>query len=218
MTRKILMQLAGVGALAMAAAGCSVPPGSEICGLIACPSAPESRSLAFPGGASSPAQANDMATLTYGAAQVLMDRAQGLAKDKPIVVATIVSVDDLNASSTFGRLAEELVADRIEQRGYLVREIRYMHALELSPTGELVLSRDARKVSESNDAQAIVAGTYAIAGEKVYLNLRLLRGENGEVLSSVDVAIPLNENTAPMVGAFGSDKLVSYDEAFPAQH
>lgn len=145
-------------------------------------------------------QLNDMASLIYLAAQTLAERGESLTKDRPIIVTTIASVDDLNSSSTFGRLASELVANRIEQRGYLVRDVRYMHALELEQkTGEFVLSREATKVSERLNAQAVVAGTYAVGGEKIYLTLRLLSADNGELLSSADAVIPLNENTRPLV-------------------
>jgi len=169
----------------------------------------ETRSLATtpslaspPGLAETPGTKNDMASLVYLAAQTLGDRAEGLAKGRPIIVSTIVSVDDLDESSTFGRLASELVADRIEQRGYLVRDVTYMRALSLEPkTGELVLSREASRVSASIHAQAVVAGTYAVAGKEIYLDLRLLSAESGELLSSADVVIPLDDNTRPLVEA-----------------
>lgn len=143
----------------------------------------------------------DMASLIYLAAQTLSDRAELLDKSRPIIVATVVSVDDFNKSSTFGRLASELVANRIEQRGYLVKDIRYMHAFEFErKTGEFVLSREAAKVSAEFKAQAVVAGTYAVAGKEIYLNLRLLSANGGELLSSADVVIPLDSNTEPLVG------------------
>jgi hypothetical protein len=163
-----------------------------------------------PGLAEAPGTRNDMASVIYLAAQTLGDRAEGLAKGRPIIVTTIVSVDDLNSSSTFGRLAATLVADRIAQRGYLVRDVTYMRALSLEPkTGELVLSREASRVSASIHAQAVVAGTYAVAGKEIYLNLRLLSAQSGELLSSADVVIPLDDNTRPLVDAAEKDRLAS---------
>ena len=152
-----------------------------------------------------------MASLVYLAAQTLGEHAEILDKARPIVITTIASIDDLNKSSTFGRLASELVADRIAQRGYLVRDVRYAGALTLEPkTGELVLSREASKVSACIDAQAVVAGTYAVAGSEIYLNLRLLRADNGELLSSTDAVIPLDDNTRPLVE--GKTEFVPLDQ------
>jgi hypothetical protein len=145
-------------------------------------------------------QHNDLASLVYQAAQTLGERAVYLDKPRPIIAATIVTVDDLEQSSTFGRLVSQLVANRIEQRGYLVRDVTYMRALALKPgTGELVLTREALKTSEQVNAQAVIAGTYAVAGEEIYLNLRLLNAGNGEILASADAVIPLNDNTYPLI-------------------
>lgn len=200
MIRKIAALLL-IGAAALSTTGCTLP-------------GPEQTSLATTPTRARPAnKADDLANLVYDAAQMLGERSEGLAKDRPIIVTTIVSVDDLKQSTTFGRLVSELIANRLEQRGYLVRDVRYMGALELRPeTGERVLSREASKVSRSINAQAVVAGTYAIGGWKIYLNLRLLKADNAELLSSVDVVIPLNDNTRPLVeGRVADNEWVSLD-------
>ena len=132
----------------------------------------------------------------YLGAQAMADRAGMLAKDRPIVVATMVSVDDYNHSSTFGRLASQLIANRLSQRGYLVRDVTYMRALAVQPgTGQIVLSQEAVRASDAVNAQAVVAGTYAVGGNELYLNMRLLKADSGEILSSADVVIPLTHNT-----------------------
>ncbi len=159
-------------------------------------------------------ESGNLASLVYLAAQTLADRAEGLDKTKPIVVATVVSVDDLKASSTFGRLASEWIANRVEQRGYLVRDVTYTGALTVDKAGTLVLSRDALALTRQIGAQAVVAGTYAVAGETIYLSLRLLSAHSGELISSTDVAIPLNNDTRPLVEA--QNALVPLD-AFEAR-
>lgn len=152
--------------------------------------------------AEGPPKQTDLGDLIYLAAQTLAERAGTLAKDRPVVVTTIVSIDDLHQSSTFGRLASELVGDRFVQRGYLVKELAYTRALTVEPaTGELVLSRDAAQISASVNAQAVVAGTYAVGGTEIYLTLRLIRADNGDILSSADVVIPLDHNTEPLLAS-----------------
>jgi hypothetical protein len=144
----------------------------------------------------------EMANLISFAAQTIVDRAGMLSKDQPVVVTTMVSMDDLSKSSTFGRLAEQLIADRITQRGYSVRDAAYVGALTVRPgTGEMVLSRDAVKIGAGVNAQAIVAGTYAVAGHAIYLSIRLIKPDDGVLLSTADVVIPLDSNTAPLVAA-----------------
>ncbi len=183
MVRRIAVFFA-TAVLALSTTGCTSP-------------GPAGQSLATTPTLARPAgKTDDMSHLIYVAAQTLGDRAESLAKDKPLIVTTVVSINNLKQSSPFGRLVSELIANRLEQRGYLVRDVRYMGALEIRPeTGERVLSREVEKISEKIKAQAVVAGTYAVAGKEIYLDLRVLKADNAELLSSVDVVIPLDENT-----------------------
>jgi TolB-like protein len=143
----------------------------------------------------------DLGGLVYRGADRVIDTASPqLSRAKPIIVATAVNVDDLDDSSTFGRLASQLVSSRLSQRGYLVRDVTYTGALTVTPeTGEMVLSREAHKLAAEADAQAVVAGAYAVGGEKIYLNIRLLGAVDGRVLSATDLVVPLDVNTHRMV-------------------
>jgi TolB-like protein len=147
-----------------------------------------------------PAAPPDLGSLIYLAAQTVAERAGVLAKDRPIIVTTIVGVNDLTKSSTFGRLASQLISNRLAQRGYLVRDVTYMRALYVQPeTGELALSREASRIGATANAQAVVTGTYAVGGREIYLNIRMLKADDGGVLSSADVVIPLDDNITPML-------------------
>lgn len=144
----------------------------------------------------------DLGGLVYAGADRMLDTARdrGLAPNTSIIIATTVNVDDLNASSTFGRLASQLVSSRLAQRGYTVRDVTYTGGLTIAPeTGEMVLSRELQRVAVEHDAHAVVAASYAVGGERVYLNLRLLRAADGYLLSASDVAIPLDMDTQRMV-------------------
>lgn len=152
-------------------------------------------------------QGGDISSLVYLAAQTLADRAEGLSRTRPVVVTTIASVDDLDSSSTFGRLASEMIANRMQQRGYVVREAAYTRMLTANREGILTLSRNASDILRPINAQAVVAGTYAVAGRMIYLSLRLLNADNGQLLSSTDVAIPRNENTDALL--YGGSGMVS---------
>jgi len=164
--------------------------------------------LLLPGCASTqiqsrPAYSAGLGGLLYEGADTMIDEALsrlGVSRDKPIIVATSVNVDNLQDSSTFGRLASQLVASRLAQRGYLVRDVTFTQALTVTPeTGEMVLSREAAKIATDEEAQAVIAGAYAVGGEKIYLNLRMLAAADGRLVSSVDLVVPLNEDTQRMI-------------------
>lgn len=157
--------------------------------------------VSFPPAAS---PTHDFGQLVYSAAELMAQRSVPISKDRPIVVATLVDIDDLNRSSTLGRLASQLIADKYSQHGYLIKDLTYTRGLELKPgTGTLVLSEDVRNVAARNNAQAVIAGTYAVGGREIYLNIRLLRADDGAILSSADLVVPLDHDTEPMVAALG---------------
>ena len=192
--------------LSLALAATSASAGSRAEGVSAAP-----QNLGPPGGETS------LGDLVYLAAQAMADRAGVLAKDRPIIVSTVVSIDDLSQSSTFGRLAAQLVANRLTQRGYLVRDVTYMRALTVQPTtGEMVLSREASKISSVTNAQAVVAGTYAVGGREIYLSLRMLRADNGELLSTADVVLPYDHNMEDLLGT--QMRWSSHDAPIPPHH
>ena len=67
-------------------------------------------------------------------------------------------------------------------------------------SGELVLSRDVKNLSDAQQAQAVVAGVYAVAETKVYVTLRVLRAEDGTVISSADYALPKGADVTSLLG------------------
>ena len=140
----------------------------------------------------------------YRATEHLTERsASVMDRERPLLVSTIVDIDDLERSSSFGRLASQFISSRLVQLGYTVQDVTYIRALTLKPdTGELVLSRDAAQAGRAANAQAVVAGTFAVAGSEIWMNLRLLKADDGLILASVDVAVPLDSNTGPLVGAY----------------
>lgn len=155
--------------------------------------------------------ARDVGDLVYQATQKMAEHLpRYVDRSKPIIVTTMVSVDDLTRSSTFGRLSSQLILNKLSQNGYLVRDVTYMHALDINAaTGEMMLTRDAARLSQDMHAQAVVVGTYARGGKQIYLNIRMLDAAGGTVISSADVAIPYDEDTAPLVDAASTNVIAT---------
>lgn len=58
------------------------------------------------------------------------------------------------------------------QRGLRVTEVKLRDVLVLHrEQGELLLSREVREVSQAQNAQAVVVGTYAVSASVVYISL-----------------------------------------------
>lgn len=109
-----------------------------------------------------------------------------------VLPSTFVNLDDLNRTSTFGRLAAEMLAAELKDSGAEVVELRRSLDLMILPkTGELALSRTPEEIGVGHKANVILVGTYAAAARQVVLNVRLVR---------------LNDNRLAAVGAMVFDR------------
>jgi len=152
----------------------------------------------------------DVVANSYQAAErLLRGLQQPLDPNKPILVATLVDVADMRQSSDLGRIVAEQVSSRLTQLGYQTREMKFRGSfLVRQGGGEFVLSRALRDISRKQDAQAVVAGVYAVAHDGVYLTLRMIRAQDSAVIASYDYRLPIGADVAALLGS--SDNVVVY--------
>ncbi len=152
-------------------------------------------------GAVGPTAATDMTFASYAAADRLVRNAGGVEPDRPLLVASLVDINDLRRSSSFGRVAAEQIASRLVNAGYTVIELKLRDAFLIEEgRGEFILSRDVRDISRSRGAQAVVAGTYAVGARAVYVSVRLIRATDSRILAAHDYTLPLTEDTLALIG------------------
>ena len=109
---------------------------------------------------------------------------------KRVLVATVVSLDQLDKATTFGRLVSEQMASRLAQRGISVAELKLRDSLYINARqGELLLSREAQNIVSNANADFVVVGTYADAGEAVYVTVKLINPGDSTVLSAHNFSI-----------------------------
>jgi len=142
-----------------------------------------------------------MPGVNYKAADSLLNKVQPkLPKDSPILVASFVNIDDLDDSSTFGRVVSEQFASRFKQRNYTTIEMKLRTNVFIREgSGEFLLSRELAEIGTKHRAQAVVVGTYAVASKKVYLTARVINVSDGRVLSSYDYDIPISRDVFKML-------------------
>lgn len=117
------------------------------------------------------------------ARQLIANRRNG-GEGVRLLFTTLVNLDDLGQTSKFGRTMSESLATQLFQHGYGVVELRKAAKIMVqSKNGEMVLSRDAARLAGQYEANAIVAGTYAMTPKTVIINVKLLDVHSEEVLS-----------------------------------
>jgi TolB-like protein len=144
----------------------------------------------------------DLVAASYAATDRLINSlAQPLDPSKPVLVASLVDIADLDRSSPLGQIIAEQVGSRLSQLGYDVVETRLRNTLAINPGGEFVLSRDVRRLGQAHAAQAVLAGTYAPGQNEVYISLRLIRATDARVLAGFDYALPAGPTTRSLAAA-----------------
>lgn len=117
-----------------------------------------------------------------------------------VLVGTLSSIDRSGDSSRFGRLVSEQIATRLSNRGFNVVEMKLRGTVEISPAGAVVLSDNVKDLVRSYEAQMVIAGTYAVADQYVYLTLKAINPADNRILSAHNYTLPINENNAALLG------------------
>jgi len=110
--------------------------------------------------------------------------------DGRILVLSFVNREGLGASSRFGRLVSAQFSSRLTQIGYPVVEAN----LPLQPgtaTGGLIPTPEQTRFMQSNfNAFAVLAGTYTVDMETVFVSARILRLEDNAVVGAHEYSLP----------------------------
>jgi TolB-like protein len=137
----------------------------------------------------------------YGAADALLMKASWLKERRePLLAATFVDINNLEMSSGLGRVIGEQIGSRFAQQGFTVVEIKMRNNIFVREgSGEFALSRSVKEISQSHNAAAVIAGTYAIGRQSVFVNARLIRATDNLVLAAYDYVLPLGPDAKALI-------------------
>ncbi len=140
----------------------------------------------------------------YEAADKLIDQLKNLQASDGFVVASFTNINDLEESSSFGRISAEQVASRLAQHGLKILDIKlrkdeiYVQSALSSGgnPGEFLLSRNLKdQIGPQHDISAAVVGTYTTTryGKYTHVNVRVLQVEDGSILAAHDFSLENRE-------------------------
>ena len=127
-------------------------------------------------------------------------------QDTVALPTSFVDLNDFERTSALGRLIAEQLYHELHQRGYAVREYRMPGSVKVRGEGEFALSRAVGNVA-SKAGSVVVVGTYQQDKEAVFINARLVRPTNGQVLRTASMILRSNDLTRRMARGGDSARL-----------
>ena len=122
--------------------------------------------------------------------------------DTPVLVATVVNVNDLRRAAPLGRTLSEQYASSMVANGFNVKELKLRGDVFIKEeTGELLLSREIKDIARSHHASMVLVGTYSAAATFTYISLKLVRTEDSRIIRAYDYALPNDTDVTRMLQA-----------------
>lgn len=119
----------------------------------------------------------------------------------PVLVATVVNVNDLSRSAPLGRTLSEIYASQLANKGFNVKELKLRGDVYVKEgTGELLLSREIRDIAQNHNAALVLVGTYSQATQYTYVSLKLVRTADSRIVRSHDYALPNDRDVQRLLG------------------
>ena len=106
-----------------------------------------------------------------------------------VILTTFVDLNELDETSTFGRLFSESMFNELHIRKFQVTDFRGRDAVTVNEDGEFHITRDVVELKDNIDAvEYILVGTYVkFEDQSLLINARILDSESGRVESSARV-------------------------------
>jgi len=147
--------------------------------------------------ASSQIEDGNLIQLNFNAADQLIREANlsnRLKNRQRFVITTLADINNLSESTSLGRLISEQITERFVQNRYDVFDARLHNHLMVSSEGEFALSREWREIGRKQKAHYLIAGTYAVGDNQVYVTLKMLDFVTGKIVASQAYSLPKDAN------------------------
>lgn len=146
-------------------------------------------------------EANLMELNHFAGDELIKKAGYAIDKNKLIIIASFVNIDNLLDSSSLGRITSQQVASQFINNGYHVVEMLLSKDIIIKEQGgEFLLSRELKKIGQEYEAQAVVVGTYAVGSDYIYITTKLIDSINNKTISSHDYKIVKTNDMKTLLG------------------
>lgn len=108
------------------------------------------------------------------------------SKKTKIILTSFVDLDNLEKTTTFGRMLSESMFNELHVNKFNVTDFRGQDAISVTKDGEFHITRDTGKLKDNiNAIEHILVGTYVKFENKSFLiNSRIIDSVSGNIISS----------------------------------
>ncbi|MEA3353876.1 MAG: FlgO family outer membrane protein [Campylobacterota bacterium] len=111
------------------------------------------------------------------------------SKTTSVILTSFADLNQLNKTTTFGRLLSESMFNELHIRKFNVTDFRGQDAISVNADGEFHITRDVSKLKDHVPSiEYILVGTYVkFENESVLINSRILDSQSGAIISTARV-------------------------------
>jgi len=131
--------------------------------------------------------------VSYDAVEnLLIDLKQPLPAGSLIVINSLVNVDNLSQSFSFGRIMSDQISSAFHKAGFRVMGMELPTEIFVkNDAGILNLSDTTKEALNNEGAKALVIGSFAPGRHNVYVSLRIVEIDDQNLIATSDFTVPI---------------------------
>lgn len=143
----------------------------------------------------------DLIEVSYDAVDTLQCKLKrSVPKNSLVIVSTLLNVDNLKQTSSFGRIISDQIASALHNSGYQVIGMELpIDLFVMQPDGTLHLPDEVKQMLKYYNATTLVGGVYAPGKKNTYVSLRMVNLETRNIISSTDLSIPMGPDAKALL-------------------
>ena len=147
-----------------------------------------------------PAKDVNKIPISHDAAKKMIFQSKDRLEPGSLILASFADIDNLENSSTFGRIVAQQIGSVFSSQGYKIIEMLLRGKVYIGKgEGEFLLSRALKDLSTEHNAQAVIVGIYAVGSKNVYVTAKLIQASDSIILASEDFVLPLGPDLRTLV-------------------
>ncbi len=117
-----------------------------------------------------------------------------------IVINSLVNVDDLNQTFSFGRILSDQISSAFHRAGYRITGMELpTEIFQKNDSGILYLSDETKQALTDAGASALMVGVFAPGKRNAYISLKLIDIASQNVISTTDLSVPMGPDAKALL-------------------